>query len=338
MASVAHPVPSRMAQNVAALYGHDDDTLIAWQRFCVQAAEALRAQHDPERLTKALRLAQDGAVTLEDDGSATVASGDERYPVTAAGTCDCPDTTYRGAPCKHLLAVRIHAQAQALLAPSASAAPPQAPAAPAAKPARQPKPTAPPAPQAAPVSPPDAARWHVQEAPASCCVRVRVGELEIMYTMRDTTDAELTGRVQYLVPWVQDLLDQARERQAQLAALHQQRAAAKVAPDAPAQPPVPTPPPASAPADLQALLQQAVQQALAAAAATGQAQGTPPPAAPSGAVPDDQQTGVCSLHQAAMTRHTDPDSGDTWYSHYLEDEQRYCKGVRPTRRNGKSRR
>jgi len=51
-------------------------------------------------------------------------------------------------------------------------------------------------------------------------------------------------------------------------------------------------------------------------------------------VPDDQQTGVCSLHQAAMTRHTDPDSGDTWSSHYLEDEQRYCKGARPTRRNG----
>ena len=322
MTSLPHPLPSRTAQNIAALYGHDDDTLVAWQRFCVQAAEALRAQHDPERLTKALRLAQDGAVTLEDDGSATVASGDERYPVTAAGTCDCPDTTYRGAPCKHLLAVRIHAQAQALLAPSASAATPPTAAAQAA-------------PQAALGSPPDAARWHVQEAPASCCVRVRVGELEIMYTMRDTTDAELTGRVQHLVPWVQDLLDQARERQAQLEALRQQRAAAKVAPDTPAQPPVPTPAPASAPADLQALLQQAVQQALA-AQANGQApsNGT----APSGAAPDDQQTGVCSLHQAAMTRHTDPDSGDTWSSHYLEDEQRYCKGARPNRRNGKNRR
>jgi len=329
-----------MAHNVAALYGHEDDTLIVWQRFCVQAAEALRAQHDPERLSKALRLAQDGAVTLEDDGRATVASGDERYPVTAAGTCDCPDTTYRGAPCKHLLAVRIHAQAMALLAPSASAATPPAPAAPAAKPARQPKPAAP---QAAPVSPPDASRWHVQEAPASCCVRVRVGELEIMYTMRDTTDAELTGRVQHLVPWVQDLLDQARERQAHLEALRQQRAAAKVAPDAPAPPPVPTPPPASVPADLQALIQQAVQQALAAqTAANGQAHGTPPPAAPStgpapsGAAPDDQQTGFCSIHQVQMTLRGE--SPDTWHSHWLEDEQRYCKGVRPTRRNGQSRR
>jgi len=28
-----------------------------------------------------------------------------------------------------------------------------------------------------------------------------------MYTMRDVSDAELTGRVQHLVPWVQDVLD-----------------------------------------------------------------------------------------------------------------------------------
>ena len=67
----------------------------------------------------------------------------------------------------------------------------------------------------------------------------------------------------------------------------------------------------------------------------------PPPAppsngtAPSAPAPDDQQTGFCSLHQAEMTQHTDPASGDTWYSHYLEDAQRYCKGVRPHRRNGR---
>ena len=68
MSSLPHPVPSRMAQNVAARFGHEDETLLAWQRFCVQAAEALRAQHDPERLTKALALAQGGHVEVEDDG------------------------------------------------------------------------------------------------------------------------------------------------------------------------------------------------------------------------------------------------------------------------------
>src|SRR5215470_15722942 len=115
MASVTHPVPSRMAQNVAALYGHEDDTLIAWQRFCAHAAEALRAQHDPERLTKALALAQGGHVALAEDGYALVISGTKRYQVQADGVCDCPDYQHRAVPCKHVLAVLIHARAQELV-------------------------------------------------------------------------------------------------------------------------------------------------------------------------------------------------------------------------------
>ena len=75
MTSVPHPVASRMAQNVAALYGHADDALLVWQRACVQAAEALDPQPAPERLSKALALAQDGVVTLEQDGAALVTSG-----------------------------------------------------------------------------------------------------------------------------------------------------------------------------------------------------------------------------------------------------------------------
>jgi len=324
MSSLPHPVPSRMAHTVAALYGHDDETLIAWQRFCTQAAEALRPQHDAERLSKALALAQGGHVEVEDDGFAVVTSGTKLYHVQADGTCDCPDYQHRGStPCKHVLAVLIHTRAQELAAPSSSPTPPAAAAgAPApAKPTRQGR-------------LPSADRWAVTEAPASCCLRLRIGELELMYTMRDVSDAELTGRVQHLVPWVQDVLDQARERQAQLETLRQQRAAAKVAPDAPAQPPVPTPPPASVPADLQTLLQQAVQQALA-TQANGQAPGTPPPAppsngtAPSGAAPDDQQTGFCSIHQVQMERKQN-DRG-VFYGHWLADEKRHCNG----RRNGR---
>jgi len=74
MTSLPHPVPSRTAHAIAALYGHDDDTLVAWQRACAQAAEALRGLHDEDRLRKALTLAQDGHVTLDDDGSASVES------------------------------------------------------------------------------------------------------------------------------------------------------------------------------------------------------------------------------------------------------------------------
>jgi hypothetical protein len=313
-----------MAQNVAALFGHEDDTLLAWQRFCAHAAEALRAQHDPERLNKALVLAQGGHVAVEDDGFAVVTSGTKLYHVQADGSCDCPDYHNHRTPCKHVLAVLIHARAQELVAPNPSPAPP---AAAASTPAPAPTPTK----ASRQARPRHSAAWDVHEAPVSSCFKIRVGAFEWTHTMRATDDAELHTRVQAFVPTFRAIV-------AALDALQAEREAAKAAPAVPGQPPAA---PAAVPqADLQALLQQAVQQALA-AAANGQAPGTPPAAppstgtAPSGAAPDDQQTGFCSLHQAAMTEHTDPASGDTWYSHYCDETQRYCKGSRPTRRNGR---
>ena len=38
--SEAH-VPTRLTHNVAALFSHSDDTLVAWQQACAQAADAL---------------------------------------------------------------------------------------------------------------------------------------------------------------------------------------------------------------------------------------------------------------------------------------------------------
>jgi hypothetical protein len=311
-----------MTHTVAALFGHADETLIAWQQACVHAADALRPQHDPERLAKALALAQDGAVALAEDGAAQVTSGGTRYHLDADGACHCPDAQHRGAPCKHRLAVQIHEQATAQLAPNASAVP-QRTATPPAPPqdTRQGR-------------LPSADRWDVTEAPASCCLRLRIGELELMYTMRDVSDAELTSRVQHLVPWVQDVLDQARERQAHLEALRQQRNAASTAPAVPQLPP-PTVSPASVPTDLQALIQQAVQQVLA-TAANGQTSGTPPPAppsngtAPSAPEPDDQQTGFCSIHQVPMAQKQN--ARGTFYGHWLTAEQRHCNGRRAGRR------
>jgi hypothetical protein len=304
-----------MTQNLAVLFGHADDTLVAWQRACVQAAEALRPQPDPERLAKALALAQDGHVALEDDGTAMVqGSGPEPYTLRD-GLCDCPDAQKRGVPCKHALAVQIHQHAAALLMPSTSTTPQQA---------ATPPPAPAPAQKTRQVRLPSTDGWDVTEAPASCCLRLRVGELEIMYTMRDVSDAELTGRVQLLVPWVQDLLDQARERQAQLEALRQQREAAKAAPAAPLQAPVPTLPPPSVPPDLQALLQQAVQQVLA-AHANGQAPSTPPPAPPStGTAAANGGAPFCHVHQTPLELRTN-DRG-SWWSHWVASEKRYCKG------------
>jgi len=280
-----------MAQNVAALYGHEDDTLVAWQRFCAQAAEALRAQHDPERLSKALALAQGGHVALEDDGYAIVTSGATRYQVQAEGICDCPDYQHRGAPCKHVLAVLIHTTAQALVAPRPSPAP--AASAP-AKPTRQAKPR-------------HSAAWDVHEAPVSSCFKIRVGAFEWTHTMRATDDAELHTRVQAFVPTFREIV-------AALDVLQAEREAAQAAPS------VPTP----APANVQALLQQAVQQALA-AVANGQAPGTPPPAPPSNGTAQQAPTpeGWCALHQVPMELRSN--ERGSWWSHRLADGS-YCKG------------
>ena len=313
MSTLPHAVPSRMTHTVAALFGHSDDTLIAWQQACVHAADALPPPPDPERLAKALALAHNGAVALEDDGAALVTSGVTCYHVGADGTCSCPDAQHRGAACKHAVAVQIHQQATAALAPRASA-PPLTGALPpaAAEDTRQ-------------EQLPSADRWDVNEAPASACLRLRVGEIELMYTMRDISDAELTSRVQHPVPWVQDVLDQARERQAHLDTLRQQREATQV----PVPPPQGSTPPATvSQVDVQALIQQAVQQALAAqqATSTPPANGhTPTDARPPGqGTRADTPSGSCALHGVTMEQRSN--AKGAWYSHWLAAEARWCRG------------
>ena len=307
MPSLPHPVPSRTAHAIAALYGHDDDTLLAWQRACAQAAETLHPQPDDERLRKALTLAQDGHVTLEDDGFATVESRGKHYQVQADGTCDCPDATHRRGACKHALAVQIHYLASAGLRPGGDHR--QAPTA---------VPSAP-SPRASQPSARHSAAWDVHEAPVSSCFKIRVGAFEWTHTMRASEDAELHTRVQAFVPMFRAVV-------AALDALQAEREAAKAAP-------VPPPPaPALPQGDLQALVQQALQQALSGQAANGQAPGTPAPVAPSNgqrqakAKTGDQATGLCSLHHVAM-EHRENERG-SWYSHWLPEEERHCKGRR----------
>jgi uncharacterized Zn finger protein len=115
MSNVPHAVPSRIAHLTAELYGREDDTLIAWRQTCVDATDALRPQYAGERLSKALTLAQGGAVTLHEGGGALVQSGSVHYEVQADGRCNCTDHEKRGGPCKHVLAVLIHTQTLALL-------------------------------------------------------------------------------------------------------------------------------------------------------------------------------------------------------------------------------
>jgi len=293
-----------------------------WQQAVAQVEEQLRAKLHvevlPERMHKALEFVHTNAVTLHADGSASVQSGKQTY--TLAPDCPCADAKHRTELCKHALAVELHRRTLALFhstaaEPTPPAEPVPTPAAPRASQAAAA--ALPPAALPAVPSAPAAAFWGTTEAPASCNIKLRVGNMELWYTARDVDDATLQQRLQGVLPWLKDVLG----------ACEADYAARVAARDAtPAAPAAPAPQPTSPPADLQALLQQAVQQALA-VQANGHA--SPAPAEPA---EDDQETGFCSLHQVAMNAHEDPETGDTWHSHWLEEERRYCRGRRPSRR------
>ena len=157
-------------------------------------------------------------------------------------------------------------------------------------------------------------------APASACFKFRVGSMELLYTLRGIDDAELQRRITATLPTLQDIMEACEERAAQRAAA---RDAAHAAQAQPAPPALPAPQPTSAPADLQTLVQQALQQALA-AHANGAAPSTPQRQAKPKT--GDQATGFCSLHTVGMEHH-DNERG-SWYSHWLPEEERHCKGRR----------
>ena len=289
----------------------------AWQQAVAQVEEQLRTKLRvevlPERLRKALEFVRADAVTLHAEGSASVQSGKQTY--TLSPECTCGDAKNRTELCKHSLAVELHRRALALLEGTAPA--------PAAPSASQPAAAAAPPPAALPTAPsaPVSAAWDVHEAPTSSCFKVRIGPFEWTHTVRASCDTEMTARLQTFLPTFRDIA-------AALDAMHAEREAAKAAPAAPSHP---APQPPSAPADLQALLQQAVQQALA-AQANGSAPSTPPPAPPHNgqrqakAKTGDQATRFCSLHNVAM-EHRENERG-SWYSHWLPEEERHCKGRR----------
>ena len=55
-------------------------------------------------------------------------------------------------------------------------------------------------------APPQAALWGTTEAPASCNIKLRVGNMEIWYTARDVDDATLQQRLHGVLPWLKDVL------------------------------------------------------------------------------------------------------------------------------------
>jgi hypothetical protein len=330
VSSVTQPLTDEQFQRtVEELYG-DRPTLTPqaparlstarqrWPQAVAQVEEQLRAKLRvevlPERMRKALEFVRANAVTLHADGTASVQSGKQTY--TLSPECPCADAKHRAELCKHALAVELHRRALALFhGTAAESAPTAAPApTPAAPSATLPVAAAAPLPAAAPSAPASHA-WDVHEAPASACFKFRVGNMELMYTLRGIDDDELQRRITATLPTLQEVIEACEERAAQRAAAREAQAAQAPAPQAP-----PAPQPTSAPADLQTLIQQALQQAL-----NGQAHGTPPPAPPStGTAAATGGAPFCHVHQAPLELRTN-DRG-SWWSHWVASEKRYCKG------------
>lgn len=83
----------------------------SWGKACELALDQLGQQPCGERVAKALSLAQNGCVTLQDESgesTALVRSNNAQVTyVVSQGSCTCPDAHYRRQQCKHQLAALL---------------------------------------------------------------------------------------------------------------------------------------------------------------------------------------------------------------------------------------
>src|SRR6266704_3575680 len=299
--TVSHPIPTAQAHAIADLTGYEDAATLRWQQACVQAANNLTALPNGryvtvrmERMRQGLELAQRGAVSLPEDGeelSAVVRSGSNLYQVdTRLLTCTCADYQKHLQACKHLLAVEVHLGALGLAAPVPEPS------------AAVPEPSA---------AVPSTASWPISEAPASLNIKLKVGNMELMYTMRDVDDLKLQRRATMSLPWLTDILHGC---EANLAARQQEAE------------------------EERKVQQRSLDEQIAAAVAAAmkaQTTGSPtgngarkPPAPPALEPANDTDPSWCAIHTCAMEQHSN--ERGTWWSHYLgtdaHGKRRYCKG------------
>src|SRR5262245_29551195 len=289
--TIAHPSPTAQAQAIADLTGYEDTATLRWQQACVQAANQLTALPNGryvsvrmERMRQGLELAQRGAVSLSEDGeelSAVVRSGTTLYQIDMRLlTCPCADYQKHLQACKHLLAAEIHTGALGLAG-------------------RAEEPLNPPALESAlntslPPDAPTTASWPISEAPASLNIKLKIGNMELMYTMRDVDDLKLQRRATMSLPWLQDILhgceanlaarqqEAEEERKVQQRSLDEQIAAAVAA----------------------------AMKAQATASTTGNG-ARKPPAPPALEPTNDTDPSWCPIHRCTMERRTN--ERGSWY-------------------------
>jgi len=215
--TVSHRLSPTQAHAIADLTGSEDADTLRWQQACAHTAQQLTGEQgryagtDTDRLAHGLNLAQRGSVTLSedlDDLSAEVTSGNAHYTVDLAQPgCPCLDFQQRQAPCTHLLAAETHTGALGLFTASEPLRPPdtappathtslqealgprsgsssrqEEPGATASGPARARRTRTVRAHRGqAPVPTGSAASWPTSEAPASMNVKLKVGNMELMY-------------------------------------------------------------------------------------------------------------------------------------------------------------
>ena len=169
---------------------------------------------------------------------------------------------------------------------------------------------------------PSTATWPISEAPASLNIKLKIGNMEIMFTMRDVDDLKLQRRATMSLPWLQEILHgceanlEARqqeaersrqqaeeERQAQARSLDEQIAAA-----------------VAAAMQAQAASNNGQSPQRRTAAAPPQ-----PPEAERLALGHDHDPSWCPTHQVTMRWHEGNARGPGWFSHQLADGS-YCKG------------
>jgi hypothetical protein len=310
--NVTHRLPTPQDQAIADLTGYEDVTTLRWQQACMQAANTLTALPNGryvnvrmERMRQGLELAQRGAVTLPEDGedlSAIVRSGNNMYQVdTRLLTCPCADYQKHLQACKHLLAAEIHIGALGLVGCAEETLTP-----PAAEPAIT---------TSLPPAVPCTATWPISEAPASLNIKLKVGNMEFMLTMRDVDDLKLQRRATMSLPWLQEILHGC---EASLAARQQEAKHTRQ----------------QAEEERQVQTRSLDEQIAAAVAAAMQAQATAnttgngtrkPPAPPALEPTNDTDPSWCAKHQVTMRWHDGNARGPGWYSHQLADGS-YCKG------------
>lgn len=137
-------------------------------------------QFSDERLEKAQDLVLAGGVTINADGSAIVENGNYTYDIDPERGCICEYSQTQSRYCKHYLAVEILKRAQSGNGTYTNGVNGKAPVM------------------------PSSATWHVNEAPASCCIKFTVNGTEVMYTMRDVSDSKLFPRVKRVLKRLQE--------------------------------------------------------------------------------------------------------------------------------------